>query len=141
MKFIKIFIFSLITIISIFSFFNLAQADFTVTSSMAEQIKGQIQVGAEYGAGMTGKADPRRMVENIITILLGLVGTIFMVYLVAGGYWYITSQGEEERQKKALKTIQATIIGLVIVLAAYSITIYVGSKVKEAVVLEIEATK
>jgi|SaaInlStandDraft_5_1057022.scaffolds.fasta_scaffold264919_1 hypothetical protein len=139
MKFLKIFL--IVIILLAVPVVVLAQEG-VVKKTMADNIKGNIVAGAEYGAGYGSKPpDPRRIIENVIKVVLALVGTIFLVYTVVGGYWYITSHGEEDKAEQAMNTIRAAVIGLVIVLAAYSITIFVGSKVKEATTLEVQLTK
>jgi len=56
---------------------------------------------------------------------LSMVGVVFLVLMVYAGYLWMTARGEEETIKKAQKIIISSIIGLVIVLASYSITNFV----------------
>jgi len=60
-----------------------------------------------------------------IAIALSLVGVIFLILMVYAGYLWMTAGGEEEQVKKAQKIITAAIIGLIITVAAYSITAYI----------------
>ncbi len=53
-----------------------------------------------------------------------LLGTLFLVLMIYGGFLWMSDQGNEEQVTKAKKLIQAAITGLVIVLSAYAITFF-----------------
>lgn len=74
------------------------------------------------------------LVGNIILIALGLLGVVFVVLLTYGGFLWLTSAGEEEKTKKATGIIVNATIGVLIVVAAYSITYFVLSRIGTAVV-------
>lgn len=61
----------------------------------------------------------------VISSALALVGVIFLVLTVYGGYIWMTARGDEGSVEKAKGTISRSVIGLVIVLAAYAITYFV----------------
>lgn len=61
------------------------------------------------------------LVTTIIEISLLLVGSIAVIFVIFGGFKYLTANGDEEKIKSAKKTIINAIIGLIIVLLAYSI--------------------
>lgn len=63
-----------------------------------------------------------------ISTALSLVGMIFMVLMIYGGYLWMTAKGEEEQVKKAQKIVIESVIGLVIVLSAYAITLLVTTR-------------
>lgn len=92
--------------------------------------------GAQLGtvavnAGQAGSVQPGAL-EDIIGKLikgaLSIAGVIFFAYIVWAGYLWMTAHGEEEKITQAKKMISGGVIGLVIVLAAYAITIFVTSK-------------
>ena len=58
---------------------------------------------------------------KFIDILLYFAGAVAVVFLVIGGYQYVTSRGNEEAMEKAKKTITAAIIGIVIIIMAFAI--------------------
>ncbi|OGY51858.1 MAG: hypothetical protein A3J59_04860 [Candidatus Buchananbacteria bacterium RIFCSPHIGHO2_02_FULL_56_16] len=72
------------------------------------------------------------VVAQIIQVVLGLLGVIFIVLIIYAGFNWMTSAGNEDRIGKSKKTIAAAVIGLVIVLAAYLITAFVLSQLFEA---------
>lgn len=80
--------------------------------------------------------DPRIVVGRIIKVLLGLLGAIFTVLVIYGGFIWMTSAGNDEQVTKARKIISAAIIGLVIILLSYSITNFVLKSVSDATVTD-----
>lgn len=83
--------------------------------------------------GETGRPEPlQAVVGNIIRIALGLFGAIFVILIILAGYKYMTAGGNDEKVKQATAQIRNAIIGLLIVLAAYSITIFVTNSALEA---------
>ena len=65
------------------------------------------------------------IVAAIIKGFLGLLGVIFIILILIGGYNWMTAAGDEEKVKKAKDTLQRAIIGLLIVVSAYAITYFV----------------
>ncbi len=61
----------------------------------------------------------------VIKAFLSLLGIIFVVLMLIAGYNWMTAGGEEEKIRKAKNTIQRAIIGLAIIILAYSITYFV----------------
>ncbi len=68
-------------------------------------------------------------VSRYIKIALSLLGTIFLVLTVYAGYLYMTAGGNEENVTKAKSIIKTSVIGLIIILSAYAITIFVVSRI------------
>jgi hypothetical protein len=54
-------------------------------------------------------------------ILLPLSGTVALLFIIIGGYQYITSGINEEMAESGKKTLQNAIIGLIIVILSYLI--------------------
>jgi succinate dehydrogenase/fumarate reductase cytochrome b subunit len=69
---------------------------------------------------------------TIITTVLGLLGIIFVALLVYAGIQWMTAEGSEEKIEKAKNTIVRAIIGLAIVIVAYSITYFVFNAINTA---------
>lgn len=68
------------------------------------------------------------VVGNVILVILGLLGVVFVILLTYGGFLWLTSAGEEEKVKKAQGLIVNSIIGVFIVIAAYTIAWFVLTK-------------
>lgn len=71
-------------------------------------------------------------VGKIINAFLGLLGTVFLVLLVYGGYLWMTAGGNEEDVTKAKKLIAQAVLGLAVVMGAYAISYFVTSKLENA---------
>ncbi len=65
-------------------------------------------------------------IGSIIEIVLSFIGVIFLLLMIYAGINWMTSSGNEEKVKKSKELITNAIIGLIIVLAAYAITAFIG---------------
>jgi hypothetical protein len=52
----------------------------------------------------------------VITWGLGIAGAVAVLYLIVGGFLYITASGDEGRLEKAKNTLKNAIIGIVVIL-------------------------
>lgn len=64
-------------------------------------------------------------IGQIIKVMLSLVGVIFLGLTVYAGILWMTASGSEEKTEKATKILSACVIGLLITVSAYSITVFV----------------
>lgn len=83
------------------------------------------QVG--YGATVT----PQQYAASIIKTAFTLIGIIFTILLIYGGYLYLTSQGDEKKVTSGKKTITTAIVGLIIIISGYSITYFIASRLEQ----------
>lgn len=67
------------------------------------------------------------LVGKAIQYLLGFMGMIFLVLVISGGLQWMTAGGNTDKINKARARIINSAIGLGIVIAAYSITWFVGN--------------
>ncbi len=81
-----------------------------------------LDCGAASGLNPT---DPRVVVGRIINVALGLLGMISVGLIVYAGFLWMTGGGNTEQVEKARKILTAAVIGLVIILSAFSISKYV----------------
>ncbi len=65
--------------------------------------------------------DATDLVTGFIQILLGFAGIVAVLFLIIGGFQYVTSGANEELAETGKKTISNAIIGLVIILLSYVI--------------------
>lgn len=70
-------------------------------------------------AGLGSKTLPQ-VIGNVIKVVLSLLGLIATVILIAGGFMWMTSGGSEEKVKKAKQLMGSAVIGMVIVLLAWT---------------------
>lgn len=66
-------------------------------------------------------------VGRIVGSVLAFIGVVFFVLMIYGGFVWMFSRGNTQDVQKAKDIIEASIIGLIIVMAAYAITAYVGT--------------
>lgn len=88
--------------------------------------------GTGYGTAGAAPTDLLTLIGTIINVLLGFLGVIFLLLTIYAGFLWMTAQGNEEKVEKATGILKTAIIGLVIILAAYSIANFVVSQVANA---------
>lgn len=66
------------------------------------------------------------VVVNTLQWMLVIVAAIAVVYLVYGGFSYITAGGDAEKATKGRTVIINAIIGIVIIVLAYTIVTWVS---------------
>lgn len=92
------------------------------------EINRQLDATAgEQGAGFGPASDPRFIVIFVIRVLLTFVGIALIVLNVYAGYQWMTAGGNDEQIGQAKTTIRNGVVGLIIVLASYSITIFAAN--------------
>jgi hypothetical protein len=107
----------------------LAFAPQAQAANLSDQITGQISAGAQ--AAEIGEAIPPQVIAaGIIRSLLTLVGTFMLGLVIYGGYLIFTAEGDDQKVEKGRKTLRGAVIGLLIVMASYSITLFVGKTVE-----------
>jgi amino acid transporter len=123
----KILLAGYIIILSSISFAGATMAaEPIVNEGVLEKMGGQEKAFLST-AGFSPSATIGEIIATIIQTVLGLLGIIFIAFLVYAGFQWMTANGNEEKVTKAKQTIIRAIIGLIIVIAAYSITYFVFS--------------
>jgi len=64
-------------------------------------------------------------VGNFISIVLGLLGVVFLIFILFYGFQWMTAGGDSKKVQAAKDGIVNLVIGLVLVLSAYAITSFV----------------
>ena len=80
----------------------------------------------ETGLNCT-KVTLNQLIIKVIRWILAITLAIDVLFLIIGGFLYITSAGNEERAKKGRTTVINAIIGLVIIILAYVIANVISS--------------
>lgn len=78
--------------------------------------------GALIGFSST---DPRTIVTRLIRTALGFMGIILLLMILSSGVQFMFSGGNTEKIEKAKQTFYNAIIGIAIILSAYSIVTFV----------------
>ncbi|MCK5320344.1 hypothetical protein KAJ61_03070 [Candidatus Parcubacteria bacterium] len=62
---------------------------------------------------------------RIVQVFLSLLGIIFLVLMLYGGYSWMTAAGDQSKVERAQNTIRRAIIGLIITVGSYAITQFI----------------
>lgn len=116
----KILSFLLITSISFFVLSPIVSAQMLQDTGELSNLTNEVATAASFSRVGLGY-----LIARVIQIALGLLATIFLILMILSGFRWMTAEGNDEEVKKAKTTIKTTIIGLVIILAAYAITYFV----------------
>ena len=87
-------------------------------------VVGGIPIPSAFCGGLFGPARQRTATDfivEVINIALFVVGLLAVVFLIIGGFRYITAAGNEEQVEGAKQTILHAIIGLAIVILSFVI--------------------
>lgn len=86
---------------------------------------GEIAKQAGYSTAGVNDLTLSQSIGRVIRFALGLVGTIFLALTVYAGILWMTAQGNEEQTAKAKGIITMAMVGLIVVIAAYSLTAFI----------------
>jgi len=76
---------------------------------------------AGYATG-DGATNLEGMISKVVQTALSLIGVLFLILMIYGGFLWMTDRGNEDQVKKAKSLITAAVIGLIIVVSAYAIS-------------------
>jgi len=93
---------------------------------------GDALSGVGSALGQSG-GDLPTLIGNIINIFIGILGIIFVVLVVYAGFLYLTAAGEDKKIEKAKSLLTQSVIGIIIILAAYAIANFVVTALTQAV--------
>jgi len=62
---------------------------------------------------------------NVLQLALSVLGVLFVIFMIYGGYIWMTAAGNESKADKAKSIITQSILGLIIVVGAYAIAYFV----------------
>ena len=89
------------------------------------QVQQGLQINGLQGLfgtlGLTGSQSLPQLIASVIQLMLIFAGGIAVVFVVVGGYYYITAQGNEEQAEKGKNTLINAIIGIIVVILSYVI--------------------
>ncbi|MBI4089835.1 MAG: hypothetical protein HY421_00365 [Candidatus Kerfeldbacteria bacterium] len=63
---------------------------------------------------------------NVVSWVLGMLALLAVVFIIYAGFVWMTAAGNEEKIERAKKIISSAVIGLVIVILAWAIVIFVA---------------
>jgi hypothetical protein len=78
------------------------------------------------------QTDARDVVINLINVLLGILGMIFLLLVLYGGFLWMTAGGNDDQAAKGRKIIGNGIVGLIVIFLAFAITTFVFTLLTDA---------
>lgn len=69
--------------------------------------------------GIAGATSAQDLITRIINTMLFLAGILAVIFIIVGGYLYITSRGNEAQAKKGAAALTYSVIGLILVVLSY----------------------
>jgi|SRR3989344_4282958 len=81
----------------------------------------QFTIPDTRNTGLPAETKVSDLLFRIINVLLGIAGLVAVIFLIVGGFRYITAGGNEETAEAAKKTILNAIIGIVVIILSFVI--------------------
>ncbi|MCX6785266.1 MAG: hypothetical protein NTZ18_00235 [Candidatus Komeilibacteria bacterium] len=111
----------------------LSFALFALLAIPAGLAHGAVSLGLEAAASTgLGTRDLKDTIVQVLNVILGFLGIIAVIIILLGGFKWMTAGGGDDKIAEAKKLISAGIVGLVVILAAYAIAIYVVNTISSA---------
>ena len=70
-------------------------------------------------AGSTQLTGTNGLIYNVIQMMLLVAGAVAVLFVIVGGFWYLTSAGNEEQAEKGKTAVVNAIIGIIIIVLSY----------------------
>jgi len=93
----------------------------TFVVALAPVALAQFTTPSAGGTGLPNDTSVSGFILKIINIALAVAGLIAVLFLIIGGFRYITSAGNEETAEQAKKIITNAIIGIVVIILSFVI--------------------
>lgn len=104
---------------------------FAAAPAFADEVdvfKGDACTGNTSICGSSGN-EAYQILENVINILLTIIGIIAVIMIIIGGIKYVTSTGDSSSINSARETIIYALVGLGIAIMAYALVNFVIGRI------------
>jgi hypothetical protein len=103
----------------------MAQTESTASSGqLGGKILGNLELTRRW-SDLPDNADPVEIVGLVIRGALSIVAIIFFILIFIAGFRWMMSGGNEETIQTAKKSIQRAIIGVVVIIFSYALTVLI----------------
>lgn len=131
--YLKISYFLIIIFLFCFLFISSIQAGGLSDAFKSSNDKALGAAASQMGYDTSGGTTPETIVGTVIQVVLSVLGVLFVILIIYGGVLWMTAGGNEEKITQAQSIIRRAVVGLIIVLSAYAISIFVvGAFVNQA---------
>ena len=128
----RIILFSLFLLVILFQFSIICPLEVSAKESeLWEKQIGRDEIGMAFDDSRTRPISVQDVIINIIKVFLSFLALIFIIYIIFGGYRWMTAAGNEDRVKEAKAQIKNAIIGTVIIIMSYAITLAVANFIED----------
>jgi hypothetical protein len=93
----------------------------TPTPGKAKDLLQKVGDASGYVTDNGSNSNLFALIGNVINIVLGILGVVFVILMVYAGYNWLTAMGDQAKVEKAKDTIWRAVIGLIIVVGSYAI--------------------
>lgn len=109
---------------------GLLPVHFAQAANDCSVLEAQIKILATNGAAKEAAAiqaelpkycTAQAVILKIINVGLGLAGSVAIIFIIVGGFWYLGSAGSETLAKKGKQTLMYAILGLAVVILSAAI--------------------
>ncbi len=110
----------------------------SVPLSLAVAVQVHAQTSATDRLGDVSAAsglpeqDLTTLIGNLISVLISVLGIIFLILTLYAGFMWMTAGGDEGKVEKAKKLLINGIVGIILILAALAISNFVFDALSEA---------
>ncbi len=107
---------------------------FVASASLADQnaTGGLNAIGTAINPNVNQANSLPVLIGRIINGVLGVLGIILVVLIIQAGIMYMTAAGDPAKVDKAKKMITQAVVGMIIIVLAYSISSFVISTLSTA---------
>lgn len=96
-----------------------------VHGQAAQSIRSGLRTAGDAADLATDNTDLPTIVGELINAVLGFIGVLLLVYLIYGGFLWMTAAGGTENVTKAKSVMRNAIIGILIVVFSFAISDFV----------------
>jgi hypothetical protein len=115
-----------IAFLAIFLAFFVYSGTICLATGASKALSG-LEQSSTQAYGTLPEKDISKTIGKVVGVGLSFVGVLFLALLIYGGFTWMFARGNQQDVQKAKDIMEAAVIGLIIVMAAYAITAYVGS--------------
>ncbi len=91
-------------------------------------------------AGFSTTADITTIIARLIRTAISFIGVIAVVFVIYGGFMFMTAGGNAERVKSAKKIIVNALLGLILVFASFAIVSFILGALTDATSSDIDSS-
>lgn len=116
-----VFVFSSVIFLLIFVIGNPINVAGPLTALAVDDEEGKEKLQDPLGLVEDKELQLTEILARVARVLMGLVGSLSLLFFIIGGYWLLTSGGKQEQIQKGKQTLVWATIGVVLSLLSFVI--------------------